>query len=115
MKEISPEWKANLSRLLKQLLEDKQFTQVQIADATQVSATTVSQWINRRQYPTEESRKQLARLLGFTPERLEAEIQGVPFTTSITFAQVADYLKHCSRTEFRELTLITFDRIQKEW
>lgn len=99
------EQRQRLRQILTVYLRDTGRQQTDLAKACGVADTTISAWLNLRQYPDEKNRKKLAIAIGYTFARLEAELEGKTLggKPELTLAQAKEFIRLCSPKDFKEL------------
>lgn len=107
--------KENLSKLIKEELDKSGKMQRDLVFETGLSASTISSWLRKSQFPDEENRKKLAAALGYTIGRLEAEINGEPYRNHpvVNIDAVKDFVNFCDSKDFVEIWKVVEARISK--
>jgi transcriptional regulator with XRE-family HTH domain len=93
MEAAPKEWRLKLGHILKSYRKQNDLSQTALSVALDVSTAAISAWEKGMQYPSEENRKQIARQMNITYEKLEADIKGLPLQEqSISVEKVFEYL-----------------------
>lgn len=77
MQNTPKEYKERLSQILEEFLHDRGYIQTDVAAYCNVSNSAVSGWLNKTQFPSEQSRRALAVLMEMSLDTLDRKIQGL--------------------------------------
>lgn len=104
--------KENLSKLLIKHCQDKNLSGNQLAAKLGVSQPSAQAYLDGRTYPSEDTRKRIAKELGITPRELQAKIDGSVIDRDLSADDLAQEIRSLPDSEFyAKIAPVVFDRI----